>query len=616
MRRMFSKRDSGAHEMNKSIAALFTILMGLTPVVSGNAPSLEIKADVKSIPMGRTVQVKAHLELSRPDIVSDYLLVPYVNDRRWGAQEYPDSNGDADFILPLPDVGDAEIQVVAAKRENGNWMGSSDPKVLMVGSLMRRNENLCSNKVNVQIVWRRMPALPHDGHIFCVQYEPWFTGLSSWNTAEAVPLLGFYRSFDEDVIRQHILWFIESGINAVMLDWSNHIWGCQHWNQRGPLARAIIHNTTIFLEVLAEMHDEGLDVPKIVLMPGLSNGPPAAMTALNEELSWIYQNYILDPTLKRLFLTYDGKPLVIILDTGAIGDKNARTSPAFRIPFLKQTLGYSAAVLDSLRAAQGPIDSSHFTVRYMSSQNQLTHYDRLGYWSWMDGRLKPVVTYCDGNPEAVTVTPSFFGRYGWTAPDAFGRLSGWTYLKTFDVALDQRPKIVFLHQFNEFAGQKNGEGYGNDKGIFLDEYNTELSDDIEPTSLTAQGYRDRKAGWGFYYLNLTRALIDVFRGRSQESTILAVAPPNVHGNRLLFRWTTVGPRPRNFTISIDGKVVVNGFAGEKVMIPVDKLRNGDHVVTVLANGVSTHCSMSLERLSDLTSKPLPCEVREPIEAGR
>lgn len=602
--------------MKPRVSILLALACCMLPLSVGYAQSLEIKTDVASIPMGGTVQVKAHLELPRPEKSSDYVLLPYVNDRRWGAQEYPDSGGNAEFILPLPNVGDAEIQAVAVRRDKGNWMGCSNPDLLLVGSLMRRADDLRSNRLNVQVVWRRVPPLPHDGHIFCLQYEPWFTGSSSWSTAEAVPLLGFYGSYDEDVIRQHVLWFIDAGINAVMLDWSNHIWGCQHWNQRGPFAREIIHNTTIFLEVLAEMRDEGMDVPKVVLMPGLSNGPPATMTALNEELSWIYQNYILDPRSKGLFLAYDGKPLVIILDTGAIGDKKARTSPALRIPFFKQTLKYSAAVLDSFRAAQGSIDSSHFTVQYMSSQNQLTHYDKLGYWSWMDGQLKPVVTYCDGKPEAVTATPSFFGRHGWTAPGAFGRLCGWTYLKTFDVALEHKPRVVSLHQFNEFAGQKDGEGYGKHRKILLDEYDNELSDDFEPTSLTSGGYRDRKAGWGFYYLNMTRALLDVFRGKSKGSTILAVAPPDVHGNRLFLKWATVGPVPRNYTILIDRKAFVSKFAGQKFTIPIGNFPEGDHLVTVIANGVSTYYSMSHEEFCGQSSKRMPCRASEPFQTGK
>ena len=57
--------------------------------------------------------------------------------------------------------------------------------------------------------------------------------------------------------------------------------------------KAIVPVPDARLEELAKMRDEGIDVPKVVIMPGVSNGPPATMEALNEELYWIYQNYIL-----------------------------------------------------------------------------------------------------------------------------------------------------------------------------------------------------------------------------------------------------------------------------------------------------------------------------------
>ena len=39
----------------------------------------------------------------------------------------------------------------------------------------------------------------------------------------------------------------------------------------------------------------------------------------------------------------------------------------------------------------------------------------------------------------------------------------------------------------------------------MDSYSVEYSDDYEPVSLTAPGFRGDNGGWGFYYLNLTEA---------------------------------------------------------------------------------------------------------------
>ena len=568
---------------------------------------LTIKTNVTSVQMGRSIQLTAHLDLKSGISAKDYLLLPYVNHHRWGAQQQPDSNGVSTFLIPLPNPGVEHIQVIAVKAETDNWMGTSDLNLLMDGRLMPDNEGLRSNEINIRVQRRHMPKLPDDGHLYCIQYENWF-GDSSWETAEAVPLIGFYDSHDEDVIRQHILWFVDMGINSIMLDWSNHIWGDTNWSQRGEGARAIISNTTFFLEVLAKMRDEGIEVPKVVLMPGLSNGPPATMEALNEELGWIYKNYILNPRFKGLFQVYDGKPLMIILDTGAIGNKKGTAESAFRVPFFKESLSLSETKLNEFRKAQGPVDDTHFTIRFMSSQNQLTKHNDLGYWSWMDGQLKPIVTYFNGKPEAVTVTPSFFGKNGWTAHEAYSRICGTTYLETFSVALKYKPRVIFLHQFNEFSGQKNEQGYGKNKNIYLDEYSVELSDDIEPVSITSNGYRGDHGGWGYYYLNLTHSLLDVFRGEAMHSTILAVAPPDVSGGKVKVKWSVTGITPTSFTIRIDSKMVLNEIKGTNCSISINNFKPGKHIITVIANGVSTHYALSEKEFNEPSETAMPVKV--------
>lgn len=117
------------------------------------------------------------------------------------------------------------------------------------------------------------------------------------------------------------------------------------------------------LETLAEMRMEGLPMPKVALMPGLSNGPPAAMQTLNEELDWIYQNYLRNPRFEGLCQEFEKKPLIVILDTGAMAHSEGRAEASFRIPFFKQTLKFNAVTLDSLRANEEiRVDDTHFTV--------------------------------------------------------------------------------------------------------------------------------------------------------------------------------------------------------------------------------------------------------------
>lgn len=486
--------------------------------------------------MGRTARIEAVLQVDGKS-AGDYVLLPFVNGRRWGAHERPDSKGRATFYLPLPNPGPAHVQVLAFPSDTDHWMGLADPGLLLAGQPMPAS-GIRSNVVELEVTRRVLsaakdlsPPRAPSGTIFGMQWEPWFTGgVQRWHTAQAVPLVGFYDSYNRDVIRQHVLWFMDLGLDFIMPDWSNHIWGCTHWNERSNGVNALLHATQLALETLAEMRAEGLPVPQVALMPGLSNGPPATMGALNEELDWIYHNYLRNPRFEGLWQTFGGppddKPLVVVLDTGAVAHPKGTAASAFRIPFFKQTLGMSEAELDAnvfaaFRAAQGPADDTHFTVRWMSSQNQTTRHHELGYWSWMDGVIDPPVTYLDGVAEAVTVTPSFFNARGWTGPLAAGRRGGATYLETFKVALAHRPKVVLLHQFNEYSGQPPGHGYGPDHDIYVDTYSVELSDDLEPVSLTAAGYRGDMGGWGFYYLNLTRALMDLYRHQADDCTLLA-----------------------------------------------------------------------------------------------
>ena len=192
---------------------------------------LTFQTDRDTVLMGRSVSVTAHLNVAKDESAGDYLLLPYVNQRRWGSHEFPDSNGNATFLIPLPNPGTAEIQIIAVKADSGNWMGTANRKLLMVGNPIP-DSGIHSSVISVAVKRRNMPEPLRNRHLFVVQWEPWFIpGPGSWTSAEAVPVVGFYDSYNEDVIRQHILWFIDIGVTTIMPDWSNHIWSKKHWNE-------------------------------------------------------------------------------------------------------------------------------------------------------------------------------------------------------------------------------------------------------------------------------------------------------------------------------------------------------------------------------------------------
>ena len=580
--------------------------------MESRTPSVEIMIGNLEIAMGESITVRA--ELLNAD-AGEYLALPFVNKSRWGAHERFNEDGVALFQIPLPNPGAMDVEVMLIPLEADNWMGTSNKNILLAGHPMP-DEGIRSNIIQVTVTRRSFEPREAGDTAFCMQWEPWFTPHSSfWNSAHAVPLMGFYASYNRDVARQHILWFVKMGVDFVLPDWSNHIWGRNHWHERGNNTNTIIHATTLFLEVLADMRDEGIPVPQVAIMPGLSNGPPATMQALNEQLDWMYQNYLRNPRFNGLWFEFEGKPLVVVLDTNAMAHPDARTEAAFRIPFVKQTLGASEEELDQMRAnEETPVDDEHFTVRWMSTQLQTTRHHELGYWTWMDGSIEPVVTYKDDVAEAVTVTPGFFAEYGWMAPEAYGRRGGATLIETFQVAMERRPQVVFLHQFNEFAGQPEGRGYGPDNNIYVDSYSVEFSDDLEPVSLTAPGYRGDKGGWGFYYLNLTQALMAMYRDEEPQDTLIAISSPLagtiIDDETIHVTWSIIGKIPEAYRFEIAGQKAGHVQHAEleelqfEIALKALNLEPGTYTLSIFAEGSETRFPLSLTAHDTVLDDPI------------
>ena len=447
-----------------------------------------------------------------------------------------------------------------------------------------------SDPLRVEVEWRRLQTIPEDPeHLVGMQWEPWFTPLNAnWATGQAVPVMGLYWSWDRSVLRQQMIWLIESGVNFLVVDWTNHLWGKEHWDERPDATNEIILCTTLALEVLAELRDEGQYVPKMVLYPGLNNGPETTVQAISEELAWIHHNYVRNPRFAGLFVEYLGKPLVLIHNGAGPG--------YFADP------------------ARGQVDETYFTVRWQSSQLQIGHQNEQGYWSWMDGSLEPMLTLYEGQPEALTVSTAFFAGGGWLGPEAYGHRGGWTYIESFKAALKQRPRFVELHQFNEFAGQPEGQGYGPNHDVYVDSYSVELSDDIEPVSLTAPAYRG-DGGWGYLYLNLTRALVDLYRQDPMATTVVAVSRPAwrevVTGDKLEVVWTWAGREPVGFAISLNGRTVAEHLTGTTATVDLRDVPDGPVTLRLTAEG--TQARYLLSHTSD--SLPLAEAVPAYVEVG-
>jgi len=278
-----------------------------------------------------------------------------------------------------------------------------------------------------------------------------------------------------------------------------------------------------------------------------------------------------------LWIIYEGKPLIVIFDGGNL---HPTMSP--------------------------PLVDDRFTIRWMSSQFQLVRYDKLGYWSWMDGSIAPFPTFLNGTVEALTVTPAFFPPGGWLAPEAYGRLGGTTFVEQFKTAAQFPPLFLIINQWNEFAGQANGSP------SYADTYSYDFSDDIEPTDMVICAYPrpgQRCHGWGFFYLNLLRALVALHeQGANANFTVLTVGNPepgDVIGTpTTVVPINYIGVTPKAFYVTVNSVQVALVPPGTpSVEVDFSSFPNGWTTLTVTAEGAWTPYALSSTEV-DIAAYPM------------
>lgn len=445
------------------------------------------------------------------------------------------------------------------------------------------------------------------GSLIGIQYENWFTPHNAvWDTAEAIPTVGKYSSYDPSVLRKHFEMFQYLGIDWLLIDWSNMLWSKPAWEAHAGATRELEETVAVMFKTALELEKQGKYAPKMAFMLGLRNGPPVpdGLKRLNGIIAWITARYLNNPDYKNLWLYYDRKPLLTIL-----------YFPPDPCAQLKTDL------------EQSSLEAPGWTVRWMASQLQYNHAESCGMWSWMDGDVRQVVTRNGGRAEEVVVTPSSFqlpGK-GWRDPSATGRDHGAPYLDSWRVAFETRPKFIQIHQWNEFAGQKEGDGMAQDywlqtaqsqpqkpqirkTEIYGDEYNLELSDDIEPTRLNECAYRGC-GGWGYYYVNLTKALIALYRGETPDATVVALSAPFQpvvkDGEVLALRWSVLGKVPASYTILVDNQRVARKLTGAEYSVSCSSLAPGSHRVTLVGDGSKAYYDLNPLKLTAKSAKPVP-----------
>ena len=329
--------------------------------------------------------------------------------------------------------------------------------------------NQVSNAVTVKVQPRRFRIVDDPNHIVIMEYETWFgPGYAQWGKQEATPILGLYSSLDPRVLRQQALWFDEMGFNAVELDWTNNLTK----PFPSPAAKECITATNRLLQVYLTMAQH----PKIVFLVGPEHNlwrnrkDVYAGPWFKEQMNFLYDHYINNPKYKGMMLAYEGKPLMLLYLNGP----RMGPPPEIRDP--------------------------RFTIRYVGAWLQTTREEKYGVWSWYD--QTPTPTYYKGKVEALTVCdgypathPPAKGMNYWLSQAAGGKNYGETYRTQWRAAFKYKPHFLFVDQWNEFEPP--------------DQYNTNLSNDMEPTLMTEKD-DPRPSSWGFYYFDLTREEIAAY----------------------------------------------------------------------------------------------------------
>jgi hypothetical protein len=609
-------------------------------------------ADNRPVGMGQTAKVCATWVYSDDSAAGSSALVafPFVNGSQWGAQltlttaggGADRSNGNRTLLLPIPHAGLASLVLVVMRRPlsgvtvgvklaslSGVVASSNTLRLAVHHRTIVRLGNGIGKKTTMHFGSQWEPIVAADG------VGPGGGG-AGWSSNEAVPLVGKYSAFDLSVLKQHAIWLAESGIDCICVDWSNNIGSTiTRFEQVPAMSWKIINGTTFAIQGYEKLRNEGVPCPKIAIMVGVF-APPVA---LNGELEWIRNNY----PASAFVTTLEGQPLLLMLDGGG-----PPTTHALAVQRSKE------------------LNTSGFTVRYtsafLSGPNQTAFATDSDWWSWMDDGV-PTVARRNGAAESVTISAAFFklldskpgAEKGWLEAPAWqtDRRGGATFVRSMVTAFQTRPQFVWVHQWNEFIGVVPPEPPVKGKDFFGDEYNSSLSDDIEPSDLFECGVvRPGDAscgGWGFLFLNLQRALVSMLAGTYDDAgggaggaraggeamtiapSLLTIAAPTnrqpidveaAPDDAISVSWVQLGARASHYTLALRGGEDANGLllasatvnaSGSSCQAPAEHCADGkghalhfvrcEHRLSLRGAGSSLGGQVATVTVESMTSSP-------------
>lgn len=271
-----------------------------------------------------------------------------------------------------------------------------------------------------------LPPVPPDERLVAIAYTTWHKN-TDWVDVWGTPELGFYRSDDRAVIRQHSRWLADAGVDFLLIDWSNDL----HYvydpaRQRIDFDMIEGATFTIFDE-FSKLRAAGEKTPAISLFIG-NPGEPQAVTNgnLQRKADQVWNQFIANPNYRPLVQDYLGKPLLVVYVNTPSPYQNG--IPAW--------------------------DDPRFTVRYMTGfitqQPALRTPDlvsKYGYWSWEDRGPQTYPVFA-GHPEAMTIVAAWRNDPAMPTP---GRKNGETFQREWQRACQVGPKFALVVSWNEWT---------------------------------------------------------------------------------------------------------------------------------------------------------------------
>ncbi len=342
-----------------------------------------------------------------------------------------------------------------------------------------RQKDINRTPVNLTKLLERCPEAEYD-----INHSEWpKDDIVHWNE----PFYGYYRNDDPYVIRKHMQYFADAGVDVIIFDNTN---GSYIWKDS-------------FMPLLAEMkkaRDDGIKVPKVAFMLNF-----AGIYCTYIQLKGLYQDLYKPGLYRDLWFMWDGKPLIMAYPQGLPPEEGICPEDTAVINEIKTFFTYR---YPQPLYGGGPWDDKQWGWLEIAPQH--------GYGPKPNGTYEMCTVGVAQNCRDGLVCTHFndAGTYGrsYTYQDKHTKVTEDSYLygynvqEQWDYAMKIDPDFVFITGWNEWTmGKWTDESWikdGSSQIAFVDHYDREHSRDIEPDS---DGYLDT------YYLQMA-ANIRRFKG--------------------------------------------------------------------------------------------------------